>query len=313
MKFKQIKTDVRHKFPLIARYGDAIKQEVTGLLAPLQRMALKSLIRSYHAGSTDVEVIKMLTYLDHHPVRMIPYDFVDEYDANSIVIRIDDSTGYPWVEVSGRKVFFPKEFSREYIRTAVCTALMEQDVRSPHCYNAGRFCFNAEGAGVFVGASDGMYCLSVLEHFHAVYLFEADDKWLVPLSLTFAPWKEKVRVIRKFISDRTIGNEITLDDFSGNIDDEITYVQADIEGAEIKLLAGGSNLLAQPGRLKLSLCCYHRNDDNDELRKILLSHGFSLSYSLGYMILWNQVPLRKPYVRRGVIYAEKRNRGMGCS
>jgi len=52
------------------------------------------------------------------------------------------------------------------------------------------------------------------------------------------PWKEKVVIVNKFISNTTEDNHITLDDFlAGN---KIDFIKADIEGAERKLLKGAA-------------------------------------------------------------------------
>jgi hypothetical protein len=306
MTFKQIKSSIRYKFPFIALYGDAVKRWITSLLAPIQRRVLKSLIKSYHAGTDNEEILQVMAFLDRNCVQMIPYAFVEKYNTHNITVLNEEFSDYPYVNVNGNKVYFPKEMLHSDIRKAVNAALTEQDVRSPHCYNAGYFTFHEEGAGVFIGASDGIYCLSVLEHFSSVFLFEADQKWQTPLSMTFAPWKEKVIIIQKFVSDRNNNNELTLDTFSSTIIDEITYLQADVEGAEKRLLIGAQKLLLRENKLKLSLCCYHRHNDCDELGDLLRSNSFSVSYAPGYLIMWMQVPLHKPYLRRGVIYADKR-------
>lgn len=305
MNFKQFKTSIRCKFPFVAHYGDAINGIITIMLASVQRRTLKRLIRLHYSSNCDEEIRQVLAFIDHNELQMIPYEFVGKYNLNDITVISDDISGYPWVEVSGHRVYFPKEMSVEDIRRAVNSALVEQDELSPHCYKSGNVTFGNEGAAVLIGASDGIFCLSILEHFSTIYLFEADQKWLNPLTMTFAPWGDRVRIVQKFVSDRDAGNEITIDTFSATINDDITYLQADVEGAEKRMLIGGKKLLSRNKKLKLSVCCYHRRNDSEELSDILKSHGFSISYSQGYLIMWMQAPLRKPYLRRGVIYADK--------
>lgn len=304
MSSNDFKSAIRSRVPGVARWGDALQRRLTVLSAPVQRMLLRPLIKSYYAASKDAEVLQLLDFIDYNQVQMIPYDFVARYDAVEIDV-CQAENGYPYVVVQGKQVYFPKEMSQEEIRAAVKAALVEQDPRSPHCYSSGSFSVSAEDAGVFIGASDGIYCLSILEYFKAVYLFEVDQKWLIPLTMTFAPWGDKVKIIQKFVSDRDGGDELSLDTFAATIKEKITYLQADVEGAEKKLLMGGQKLLAGPGKMKISLCSYHRHNDFNELGNILKASGFAVSHSQGYLIMWMQVPLRKPYLRRGVIYAEK--------
>jgi hypothetical protein len=55
----------------------------------------------------------------------------------------------------------------------------------------------------------------------------------------------------------------------------------------------------------LSLCAYHSDSDFEELSNLLINHGFNINHSMGYMIMWMQFPCKAPFLRRGVIYAEK--------
>ena len=302
MIFNQAKSFLRARFPSMVTNAEAVKARLTTLLAPAQRRILKTLIGSYYAGTHDIEILQVLAFLDHHDVQMIPYAFAGNYRADDVVVHEDDSSGYPWAEIDGHRVYFPKEMAPGAVRSAVNSALVEQDALSPHCYRAEHFTFRNEGAAVLIGASDGIYCLSIMDHFSSVYLFEADPKWLAPLTMTFAPWGDKVKIVQKFVSDQDTEQEIT---FAASIGDRITYLQADVEGAEKRLLTGARQMLARESGLKLSLCCYHRHNDRVDLGDIVTKHGFSVSFSRGYLIMWMQVPLRKPYLRRGVLHAEK--------
>ncbi|MDR3049206.1 MAG: FkbM family methyltransferase, partial [Elusimicrobiota bacterium] len=78
----------------------------------------------------------------------------------------------------------------------------------------------------------------------------------------------------------------------------------DIEGAEIKLLKGAKETLKQ-NDLKLALCAYHNQNDEQELRNFLSIRNFTLNGSKGYMLMYKEQNFAPPYLRRGLIFAKK--------
>jgi len=296
---------IYNSHPLLKRLMASVFIFFVSKLALLQRFRLKWTLQKYYDGSTDPEIIEVLTYLENNPVQMIPYEYVSHHYARRVEIRRDENDGYPYVKIEANKVYFPKEMSSREIEAAVQTAYTEQDSRSPHKYLADGFELENEEVGVFVGASDGIFCLSVLHHFNSIYLFEADPIWQKPLELTFRNWGPKVNIIPLYVSDTDSSLTVSLDTFFANTHADITYIQADIEGHEKELLVGAANLINNSHRLKISICTYHRHNDLDDFTNILTKADMRVSCSKGYLIMWQQVPLRRPYLRRGLIYAAK--------
>jgi hypothetical protein len=138
-----------------------------------------------------------------------------------------------------------------------------------------------------------------------VFLFECDEKWIEALNQTFAPWKNKIEIINKYISDKTEGDFVTLDDFIGGRGG-VYFIKADIEGGELSLLRGAQKTLAAQTASKLVLCTYHKQEDAREFDKILTENGFSTEFSKGYLLCINADNFTAPYLRRGVIRAGKR-------
>jgi hypothetical protein len=123
------------------------------------------------------------------------------------------------------------------------------------------------------------------------------------LNETGKPWKEKVVIVNKYISNVTQNNNITLDDFFNG--DKINFIKADIEGMEPQLLKGARMALSTSNNLTMVLCTYHNDNDAHELNQILTANGFYTEYSKGYMInMYNA--FSPPYLRRGIIRAIKR-------
>lgn len=123
-----------------------------------------------------------------------------------------------------------------------------------------------------------------------------------PLELTFRNWGNKVEIVNKYVSDKDNDFNVSLDNFFKDKIDRINCIQADIEGAERSLLNGAKQILKKNKELKISICCYHKRNDGRKLSKILKKYNFHISFSFGYI-----VSLEWPYLRKGVIYAEKNN------
>jgi hypothetical protein len=125
--------------------------------------------------------------------------------------------------------------------------------------------------------------------------------WIEALEATFAPYKDKVVIVNKYVTDYNGDDCITLDSFIGS--EEIDFIKADIGGAEPNMLAGAKNILLNNRPVKMDLCTYHYYSDADVLRKILIAHNFKTTFSKGYMIfIYDKYP-HPPYLRHALIRA----------
>jgi hypothetical protein len=125
------------------------------------------------------------------------------------------------------------------------------------------------------------------------------------LEATFAPWKEKVVIVNKYVSDNDKKNNVTLDAFFRN--EKIDFIKADIEGAEPRLLAGAKAILSRQAPMKVVLCTYHKRDDAEALHQMLTEKGFHTEFSEGYMLFLYEMcdKFEPPYLRRGLIRGVK--------
>jgi len=265
---------------------------------------LRSLIYLHYAiKNNNDEVNEVINYLTQNPHIAIPmntdppYKYKEAYKNYPLYINFDD--GNPFVIIDNNKIYFPANMSSGEIMQSVITALIEQHDNSPHKYLTDEFNIDEGDNVVLIGASDGIFAMSILSKANKIYLFEPDNLWVEALKHTFRPWGNKVVVINKYVLDYTSGTSVTLDRF---IEDEnliINYIQVDVEGVEINVLKGAFKLLNRNLKLRLSICCYHNHNDAYNINKLLSDFKFSVTYSKGYYVMG----LRKPYLRRGVIYA----------
>lgn len=124
----------------------------------------------------------------------------------------DKSNGLFYVNHKGKRLYFKRELSKSAIKDLYRCLCIEQDKDSPHSYSFGEMSFQNEIVAD-IGAAEGIWGLSLIESVKTLYLFECDEGWIEALNLTFSPWKEKVRIINKYVSDNSEGCMIRLDDY----------------------------------------------------------------------------------------------------
>ena len=220
--------------------------------------------------------LKYYKFFREHPYTHFPYDFAREYLELPVMICWDGQKNLPFVEHGGKKLYFPREFSEEKITKLYRALRLEQDCRYPHHYVDDPEEFR-DRTLIDVGAAEGMISLDAVEKARFVYMFESDPRWIETLQATFAPWKNKVTIVEKYVSDICSDNTMTLDHFFEDKPKERLFLKMDIEGAECKALKGTQNLFRQASDLEFAICTYHRKNDLRDISAFL--DRFSCSYA----------------------------------
>jgi hypothetical protein len=276
-----------------------------------RKRGLRRRIWREYGNSTDPAVREVLAYLRAHPSDELPlgmtppYDWAHQYRHEDVPVEQDTATGMWVARVNSHQIYFPRTMSLDGVQRAACLARMEQDPRSPHCYIGGRQTIDPGDVAVFVGASDGIFCLSQIEQLSKAYLFEPDPNWTEPLRMTVKPWGEKVEIVPLALGSRDADGVTRLDSFLLNRP-QPNFIQMDVEGAEGEVLDGAENLLRAAGKLRLSICTYHKRLDFQEFERLLDGLGYRIHHSPGFFL----IGVRMPYLRRGILYA---SRGTGES
>lgn len=285
-----------------------VRKKIESFLFDVNRPKLRRKIIRYLSGlSEDLitdEQSEILDYLRNHPIQVFPYEFADQYKAESVEVRYDSHFNLHYVLYDGKKLFFKKSWTKERIQTIYNNLLIEQHIKSPHRYLSKDFDVMENSIIADIGVADGNFALSVIERIGKVYLFEPDEEWGEALRATFQPWKEKVVIENKWVSDRDNEDFITLDTYFNRMNPD--FIKIDVDGFERKLLDGSKRIISENMNLRIALCTYHNQDDQDEFRTYFQQNGFITSYSYGYMIFpWGKQ--KAPYLRRGLIQARKTN------
>jgi hypothetical protein len=256
------------------------------------------------SGTLSDEVKSVLDDLKTKPVTVFPYHPLDQYAADSVKVYKDKGKGLHYVLLDGKRLYFKKKWNKGRIRKSFIGLLREQDPICPHCYEKGNFKFDEGEVLVDVGAAEGNYALSVVEKASRIILFESDKNWIEALNATFKPWKDKVTIVNKFVGDVNNSDCVTLDDFFSRRE-KISFIKIDVEGAESQLLKGCERILQEVRPLKLAICTYHKQDDEEQFTKLLNKNGFETQHSDGFMLVYHDRRLKAPYLRRGMIRATK--------
>lgn len=265
---------------------------------------LRKKIRSHFAlqTGTSEEQKEVLRYLENNKVNIFPYPFHADYDPDSIEVFYDDSRKMRYVMQDGKRLYFKKRWTANKIRKSYCDLMREQDTHSPHKYLSNSF--TAENGDVLadIGAAEGNFSLAVVDKVKKVYIFEYDKEWNEALKATFAPWPDKVEIVNKFVSDKDDASHIRFDTFNADKKD-INFLKIDVDGAESVVLESCRELLKSKQPVKIALCTYHKNNDENEFTALLKDHGFSITPSRGYMINYYDKKMEAPYLRRGLLRA----------
>ncbi len=275
---------------------------------PLRDRKQKRTILQYYsslpAESVNNEERAALNYLEKNALCVFPYPFQHNYHREDISVYKDEALNLKYVLTDGKRLYFKRKSSSRGIKRNYNYLLIEQDLNSPHRYLNNDFDVEDNDILVDVGAAEGNLALSVIEKVKKVYLFETDENWIEALRATFAPWKDKVEIINKFVSDKNNERTVSLDKFFKDREN-YTFLKIDVEGAENEVLNGCEDVLSSEIPLKVAVCCYHRPNDEFLFHERLLKRGFSTSFSHGYMIFDEPKTFFPPYLRKGVLRGEK--------
>lgn len=220
-------------------------------------------------------------------------------------VHICYQNSLPYVLHKGQKLFFKKGMTAKLVRKNYLGLLIEQDKRSAHCYVSDYS--EMKGRTLLdVGSAEGIFALDTIEHIRHAYLFESEKDWIEALHATFEPWKEKITIVKKYVSDTDDEQNLRLDTFFRDKPTDHLFLKMDIEGYERKALNGARHLLATAESIAGAVCIYHKKDDPQVIGQILTDTGMTFEQTPGYLYMSREL---RPGVIRFTSPAE-RNTGI---
>jgi len=248
-----------------------------------------------------------LEYLNHQSSKnnmhsyVFPNKFVEKYNEKEVVVFKDENNGLFYVIHEGKKLYFKSDYNTiELVQNVYNCSCVEQDPDSAHCYVDDNFKVEEGDILLDIGAAEGNFALANIEKVKKVYLFETEPQWIEALQCTFAPWKDKVEIINKYVSDNNNNNNITLESFFEN--KEVNFIKMDIEGEEINVINSSINFIKKQNNLKIAACTYHNNNDAKILSDLFNKNKIDFSFSKNNM-LFIYDKLSPPFFRKGLIRA----------
>ncbi|MCL2173596.1 MAG: FkbM family methyltransferase [Candidatus Bathyarchaeota archaeon] len=247
----------------------------------------------------------------------------EKYFTRELKIEKDLHTGLFYVLIDNKKLFYKKNTDEKLINHSFNSVSIEQDYTSPHRYltndqyfvgvmkidpkqvnmdNYESFGVNDGDVVVDGGAAEGNFALSVVEKASKVYIIENDANWCEALKQTFSPYKEKVEIIQKCLSNVTDSNNITLADLIKTYHiDKIDFLKMDIEGYEKQALKGGITDNTKFSNIKkMAICVYHTPEDEKEISNFVTHYGYKFYLTDGYIYFPDS---KNPPIRKAVLRA----------
>lgn len=224
---------------------------------------------------------------------------MSEVEKNSI--QYDSEVGMWFAIWKGKKMYYPKDRTKEQVISAIEFVNLEQDIKSPHRYLDESFDVNEGDIVVEAGVAEGNFGLEIVDKVKKLYLVECEHSWVEALQKTFEPWKNKVVIIEKMLGEK-------VEDEFASIDGIVTegyanFIKMDIEGAEMSALKGAVHTLENSKNLKCAICSYHRKNAERDIRNFLEQYHFYTTTTQGYMFFkedldsWIDGELRRGLVR----------------
>lgn len=237
-------------------------------------------------------------FMGKYGICLLPYEFTLKYKQLNITQYRDELNQLTYVIHNDKKLYFPRNLKSADINNIYIQLLAEQDEASPH-----RYVKNWEELSgktlLDIGAAEGIISLNVIDIIEHVYLFEVDENWIEALNATFAPYNNKVTIIKKYVTNIIDDCNLTIDHFfQGKMINNL-FIKMDIEGAEFFALQGADKILTDSKDIQLAVCSYHRKDDFFKISRLFSEKFLYCDYAGGRIFLNNEF-------RIGVIRAQKK-------
>lgn len=274
---------------ILANSYKEIKDQIIGILPELENIIenkyyfyKRSIIERYNKTENQ-EIRKVLDYLDKHSLDVFNYEYVEEYDGLIPEVIRDESNGLLYVIHNGKKMYFSRKYAdEESVKRYYRSICVEQDPNSPHRYITDDFNVKNGGVVIDVGVAEGNFSLDIIDYVKKIYLIEADPLWVEALTYTFEPYKDKVEIIKKYVTSYNEGDFATIDAVIHN-KEKINFIKLDIEGYEWDALLGTIETIKRADDIRIVACCYHSDFDQILIEDFFEKNNMKHSTTSGYM------------------------------
>jgi hypothetical protein len=270
---------------------------------------LKLILMLKYRDSNNAEIQQTLKYLENNDISMFNQYLKPAQMVHPVIW--DKKINLPYIEfedIVGKihKMYFPRnhQFDIQDGIQVLPDILREQYPGSPHLYTYEGHGINNGDVIVDGGVCEGNFALRYAEVASKIYLFEPDHWWDEAHHYTFEQYSDKIEYFHSGLSNREGRNSVVIDNIFADRR-KPNFVKMDIEGSEINALEGAEQTLKN-GNTKLSICSYHKKEDERLIKNILHSYGYRTSVSNGVVVfLWDDDIWRSLDFRKGIVYGDK--------
>ena len=232
--------------------------------------------------------------------KTFPYAWGEKYDWRKVDVYYDYEKKMRYVIFDDKKLYFPRKYSKNFIKHLYISLLQEQDDHSPHQYNIGQFIERDKEYILFdIGAAEGMITLGLIEQVKRAVLVECDLAWIQALEATFASYKDKIEIVPLFAGAVDTENTISLKTcYEKYVQRENAIFKLDIEGAEEDVLSNALGVLKQ-SYCSWFVCTYHKPSSYEDIRKIFEDYNYKICDTEGVMLFGSKddVGFRKGMIK----------------
>jgi len=270
----------------------------------LWKQFLKKKILKEYSQSSDKEVIEIISNINENGIKIISSTLSMDYREDKIEVLFDKILKLKYVNYKKDKpIYFQKKWSKSKIQKALNQLYIEQDINSPHRYLTDDFNVDKNTIVADIGCAEANFSLDIVDKVKHIYLFETNNVWEEPLKATFKKHKDKITIVNKKFSNTDSKNSINGSKFLK--DKGVNFLKIDVDGHEDEVMSNLEELISESKKMKIALCTYHSNNDFYKYSTLLQKYKYNISHSNGFMIFYWDKKLDKPYLRRGVLRAEK--------
>jgi len=194
----------------------------------------------------------------------------------------------PFMEISfntlADKLYWPVQYKIDHLYQ-ICSEIF--DLNNWHYYEDKNMKVGENDVVIDVGASEGLFSLSVINRCGRILIIEPNEVFFRALEKTFIKYiPVKAELLKVAVGDKNSSVSITSDSIMSAIDGKIgntamvtldellrdkakiDYIKADIEGYEMKMLHGAVKTISKH-KPRILITTYHENNDYTEIIKFV--------------------------------------------
>ncbi len=259
---------------------------------------LKYLILSDRETNENPQYKECLEFIRKNGVNTFCYDSINYKVYCEKDVFYDSEKELFWVNYRDKRLYLKRSINTvESVLEVMNMLAAEQEPSSPHCYVSDAFNVSRGDVIFDIGCAEGNFALSMVDLAEKIYMFEVDKEWIEALNYTFAPYKEKICIVPKYVSSKSTTESITIDAFCNkNQIDRINFMKMDVEGAEPDVLRGAEKLIKEGRIEKIAACTYHNAEDEKRIREILNKYDCQVSSGFMQVAGRNEIwDIKKPF------------------